>query len=81
MREAANGSGVEALIESWETARVKEESGQQDIKRRSAGDGGSQWRSGVSTCTERATGKASTRFISHFALLQAELKPLCRRTT
>lgn len=39
------GAGVEALIESWEAAREKGESGQQDIKRRSTSDGGYQWRS------------------------------------
>lgn len=45
MRETANGSRVEALIESWGTAREKGESGQQDIKRRSTSDSGNQWRS------------------------------------
>ncbi|KAF1389020.1 hypothetical protein PFLUV_G00069120 [Perca fluviatilis] len=42
VRGAANGSRVGALIESWETAREKGESGQQDIERRSTSHGGSQ---------------------------------------
>lgn len=45
-RGTANGSRVWALIESWETAREKGESGQQDIERRRNSDGGNQWSSG-----------------------------------
>lgn len=40
VRGTANGNRVGALIESWETARERGESGQQDIERRGNSDGG-----------------------------------------
>lgn len=58
------GSRVEALIESWEAAREKGESGQRDIKRRSTSDGGYQERSCfLPAWLKQATDKASTLLI------------------
>lgn len=68
VRGTANGNRVGALIESWETARERGESGQQDIERRGNSDGGLAAEEQLSTWAKPAIRQVQYLFLTSPAL-------------